>query len=225
MAVAQYEARAPAFIDRVGAPAHRVVLDRVSWRTYESLMADFGERRIPRFAYDRGALEIVSPTPPHEEANLALAAVVAAVAEEWGVDFRPMGATTYRRRALQQGFEADSSFYISNRRFARELQEVDPTTDPPPDLVVEVDVSHSSIDKLSIYTGFGVPEIWRWQADRVSILVLGGGSYQETDESRVLPPLTADVLTRFLLRSRKIRRLDWVREVRAWAREHRASGE
>ncbi len=199
----------------------RIILHDVTWETYEQLLTNFLDRRSPRFAYDRGVLEIVSPTPKHEEDNLALAAVVAAVAEEVGFDYRPVGSTTFRRKVLKQGFEADSSFYILNQRFARDLAEIDPEIDPPPDLVIEVDVSHSSLNKLPIYAGLGVPELWRCRGDRVAILVLDDGVFREVPESRVLPRLTDEILTRFLLRSREQRRLTWVQEVRAWARELR----
>lgn len=205
-------------------PAQRVILRDVSWQTYERLLADHRDRRVPRFAYDRGVLEIVSPSPPHEKDNVALAQLVGIVAEELDIDFLPVGSTTYRRKALGQGFEADSSFYVTTERFALNLAEIDPTIDPPPDLVIEVDVSRSSLDKLAIYAGFGVPEVWRCDADRVSILALEGVAYRPVPESRVLPPATDAVLTRFLVRSRELRRLAWVREVRAWAREQRGSG-
>jgi Uma2 family endonuclease len=222
-AVAQEEARKAAR-GKVDVAEQCIILDGVSWETYERLTADFAERRVPRFAYDRGVLEIASPTPRHERDGFALATVVTAVAEELAIDHLPVGSTTYRREALGQGFEADQSFYIVDQRFARDLEEIDPRVDPPPDLVIEIDVSRSSLDKLAIYAGFGVPEVWRCQTDRVASVVLEGGTYRETSESQVLPPLTADVLTRFLLRSRETRRLEWVREVRARAREHRPSG-
>jgi Uma2 family endonuclease len=209
-------------------PEQRVVLSGVSWETYEQVLTDFLDRSRPHFAYDRGMLEIVSPTPPHEKDNVALAQLVSTVAEELEIDFLPVGSTTYRRKALRQGFEADSSFYILNilnERFVLDLAEIDPTTDPPPDLVIEVGVSRSSLDKLAIYVGFGVPEVWRCERDRVSILVLEGDAYRPVPASRVLPPLTDDVLTRFLLQSREQRRLEWIRGLRAWAREQRESGD
>ena len=219
MAIAQRDASARSADGRVAPAEQRVVLNGVSWETYERLMADFAGRRVPHFAYDRGVLEIASPTPKHEKDGFALATLVITVAEALAIDHLPVGSTTYRREALGQGFEADESFYILDQRFTRDLEDIDPTTDPPPDLVIEVDVTHSSLDKLAIYAGFGVPEVWRCQADRVRIVVFDGETYRETSESRVLPPLTAEVLTRFLSRSGETRRLLWVREVREWARQ------
>lgn len=203
---------------RAATVEQRIVLDNISWEAYEHLLAEFADRRSPRLTYDRGMLEIVSPTPQHEEDHLALAAVVAVVAEELGIDFRPVGSTTYRRRELLQGFEADSSFYITNERFARDNAVIDPQSAPPPDLVIEADVTHATLDKRSVYAGFGVPEVWRSRLGLVSIHRLDGHEYREFPESAVLPPLTSGVLTRFLAESRRQRRLAWLREVRAWAR-------
>lgn len=225
MALARKDAPMALATAVVSPPEQRIILSGVSWATYEQILTDFLDRSRPHFAYDRGVLEIVSPSPPHEKDNFALAQLVSTVAEELEIDFLPVGSTTYRRKALRQGFEADSSFYILNERFVLDLAEIDPTTDPPPDLVIEVDVSRSSLDKLAIYAGFGVPEVWRCEADRVSILAFEDGAYRPVPTSRVLPPLTDDVLTRFLLRSREQRRLAWIREVRAWAREQRGGGE
>lgn len=188
------------------------------------VLHDFIDRWVPRFAYDRGTLEFVHPTPKHENDDLASSLVVTTVAEELGIDHRPLGATTYGRLAFQHGFETDLSFDLLDERFTRDLQDIDPPVDPPPDLVSEVEVTHPSPEKRGRYASFGVPEIWWVRGDRVGRLVPGSASYRETAESYVPPPPTPDVLTRFVLRSRDLRRLDWVREVRAWARESNPTG-
>jgi len=199
----------------------RITLRGVSWETYERLLTDFEDRRVPRFTYDEGVLEIASPTPDHEKDLFALTQLVIVVADEWEIDYLPVGSTTYRREGIEKGFEADSGFYITNERFARDLDTIDPRVDPPPDLVIGIDVSRSSLDKLPIYAAFGVPEVWRLRRDRVGLLVLAGDAYQEVDQSAVLPALTGKVLTRFIVESRSRRRRDWERGVRAWARDHR----
>lgn len=162
----------------------------------------------------------MNPSPQHEEDGVALAHIVATVAEELGIDVRPMGATTYRRRELGKGFGADASFYIQNDRFVRDLAQVDPTVDPPPDLVIEIDVSHPSLDKLPIFAGMVVPEVWRRAADRVTILVLESGRYREVRSSMALPPLTSEALTRFLEEYRAQRWQAWVRMVRSSVHEY-----
>ncbi len=199
----------------------RVVLYDVTWETYEQLLAAFGDRPTPRLAYDRGVLEIVSPTPEHEESHLALAAIVAVVAEELGIDFRPVGSTTFRRPASKQGFEADSSFFLGNGPQARRVAPIDPNVGPPPELVIEADFTHQSLNKLPIYATIGVPEVWRYHDGRVAILVLAGDGYQESSASTLLALLTAEELTRLVAANRSQSQLDWLRELRTWVRQRR----
>src|SRR5688572_32233503 len=81
----------------------RIVLHGVSWETYERLLAEHADRSRPRFAYDRGELEIVAPSAEHEEDNRTLAEVVVVLAEEWAIDFRNVGGMTYRREDVARG--------------------------------------------------------------------------------------------------------------------------
>ncbi len=199
-------------------PAQRVILGNVSWTTYESLLADHLDRSVPHFAYDRGVLEIVCPSTPHEEDNRTLALLVEVVAEELGIDLQNVGSMTFKREDLQRGFEPDSSFYIASEERVRGRTQIDLAADPPPDLVIEIDVSHPSLDKLPIYAEMGVPEVWRVGEGRVTVLRLDDGGYAATDESGALPPLTAATLTRFLIESRDLPRTAWLRSLRAWVR-------
>ncbi len=163
--------------------------------------------------------EIASPSPQHEEDGFALAQVVVTVAEELGVDVRPKGAPSFRRRALGKGFEAHASFYIQNDRFVRDLADIDPTVDPPPALVIEIDVCHPSLDKLPIYAALGVPDVWQRTVDRFAILVLETDRYREVPTGVALPPLTSEALTRLLVENRAPRWPARVRMVRTWVRE------
>ena len=86
--------------------------------------------------------------------------------------------------------------------------------------MVEVDITGPSLDKLPIYARLGVREVWRYAGGRMEVLELRGEEgYEATSESGVLPPLTNDVLTRFVEEGLTSRRPDWVRKVRAWARD------
>jgi Uma2 family endonuclease len=145
------------------------------------------------------------------------------VAEEWGINVRNLGSTTFKRADLAQGFEPDSCFYIQSAGRIRGRRRVDLAADPPPDLVIEVDISSPSLDKLPIYAQVGVPEVWRTVEDSTAILRLrdDGVDYAEVDRSEVLPLITKQVLVRFLKDGRMLKRLDWTRRVREWAREAR----
>lgn len=202
----------------VKSPAEqRVVLHNVSWETYERLLAEHADSSAPRFAYDRGELEIMSPNPEHERANRRIAQLVLAVADEMGITAEDLGSTTFRREDLERGFEPDSCFYMRNEEAIRGKGRIDLTVDPPPDLVIEVDITSPSLDKLSIYARMGVPEVWRYDGRKVSIL--GGEAYAETARSAALRPLTSEILSRFIEESKTIERRAWMRKVREWARE------
>jgi Uma2 family endonuclease len=204
-------------------PDQVITLHDVAWETYERLLADHGDSSGPRFTYDRGELEILGPSAGHEMVNRTLALLVEEIAIELSIEIVNVGSMTFKREDLQRGFEPDSSFYIQNEERVRDRTEIDLSVDPPPDLVIEVEVSRSIIAKLPLYAAMGVLEVWRWDGERVKILRLSGDDYREERLSAALPPLTSEILTNFLAESRTERRTVWVRQIREWAREQRAS--
>ena len=207
-------------METVKTPAEqRVVLHDVGWNTYERLLADHENNSAPRFTYDRGELEIMSPSPEHEALNRSIALLVEFLAAELGIDVYDLGSTTFRRRDLERGFEPASCFYVQNEEHARSKDRIDLAVVPPPDLLIEIDITSPSFSKLPIYAQMGIPEIWRYDGERLTILVLKGPVYAETTESVVLPPVTSTALTDFVEKSKTTRRTVWLRKVRDWARE------
>jgi Uma2 family endonuclease len=209
-------AKAPA----VNTPVQHIVLEHVSWETYESLLADYVDQSVPHFTYDRGKLEIVSPSTPHEKDNRTLAMAVEVVAETWSVNLVNVGSMTFRRQDLLKGFEPDTSFYIQHEEQIRNRPQIQLPVDPPPDLLIEIEVTSPAIAKLPIYAEVGIPEVWRISGDRVTILTLRSGQYHEDSVSLALPPIDSDVASRFLEQSRDLPRIEWIRAVRAWAQAH-----
>jgi len=208
-------------METVKSPAEgKVILHNVSWETYERLLADHVDSSGPRFAYDRGEMEIMSPSPEHEKINRRMAQLVLAIADESGIEAEDLGSTTFRREDLDRGFEPDSCFYIQNEESIRGKTRIDLSVDPPPDLVIEVDITSPSLDKLPIYARIGVPEIWRYDGEKIAILKLEDEDYLEVAKSAALPSLTGEVLTRFVRESLTLARGAWTRRVREWAREH-----
>jgi Uma2 family endonuclease len=201
----------------LSAPEQRVVLN-VSWETYESLLADHLDCSSPRFTYDCGVLEIMSPSSEHEKINRCIALLVDVLAEELDLDVENLGSTTFRREDLKRGFEPDSCFYIQNVERVRGKKKIDLTIDPPPDLVIEIDITSESLNKLPIYAKLGVPEIWRYQSARLIILTLADNSYSESDESLVLPGVTGQAIFSFVADSQSLKRPEWLKNLRAWAR-------
>lgn len=206
---------------KIAQAEQRIVLYDVSWETYETLLANYIDSSMPRLVYDRGVLEIVSPSTTHEEMNRTLAYLVRVIASETGLDYRDVGSMTYKREEFQRGFEPDSSFYIQHEPQVAGTRQIDLAVDPPPDLVIESDVASSSPNKLPIYTQLGVPEVWRYEetTDEVTILRLHGEAYRSSTDSGTLPPLSDDALTRLVRQSRTMKSGKWLRELRAWIRE------
>lgn len=181
-----------------GRADQRVILHNISWETYERLLDERGDSRVPRLAYDRGELEIMSPSSDHESVAYFSGLLVAALTEEMRIDAYGVGSTTYNRGDLGRGFEPDASFYIRNEAGIRGKRRIDLDVDPPPDLVIEVDITSPSLDRFPIYAHFGVPEVWRYDGERIMIYELRNAEYVEVAESSALPWFTGDVLTRFV---------------------------
>lgn len=191
------------------------MLRNVSWETYERLLAEREENRVPRFAFDQGMLEIVSPSSEHESISYYIGLLVAVFAEVTGVDVYGVGSTTFKRADVQRGFEPDSCFYIQNEELVRGKARIDLDVDPPPDLVIEVDITSPSLDKLPIYAQMGVSEVWRYDGDDLSFFTLDQGQYSEVATSAVLPPITAQVVSELVEKSKSLGLASWLREVRA----------
>lgn len=194
------------------------LLRNISWATYRSLLVDYQDSSALRLTFDRGLLQIMSPSTRHERLNRRLATFVEVVLEVRKIEFDNVGSNTFKREDLQRGFEPDSSFYIQSVESVSDREQIDLAVDPPPDVVIEIDITHPSLDKLPIFAAVGVPEVWRCDGAQVRILKLTSGSYVEATESSALPCVTSEVLTRFMRASEQQKRTAWLRDVRAWAR-------
>ncbi len=177
---------------------HRMVLCGISWHTYQQLAADLGEQPV-RLAYDQGTLEIMTPSFEHERLNRLLADIVQAIAFGRDLPIEPAGSTYFNREDVKRGFQPDSCFYLGdNVRIIQGKKRLDVSIDPPPDLVVEVDVTNRSLNKLPLYATIGVPEVWRFDSEHVILYHLSGQIYQEVPTSGVFEGVTADDVMRFV---------------------------
>lgn len=196
-----------------------VLMDGVSWATYEALLADGDDRRQTRMAYDQGVLEIVTPSFEHERFRDVVSGVAEIILDTREQDYVRSGSVTLKQEELGRGFEADASFYVAHVSRVRGLNQIDLHNDPPPDLVIEVDVSRSSLDKLPIYAAMGVPEVWRCRSGSVYVHRLVGSNHVEIDQSEVLPGLTSTQLTAFAQEGLWESRQTWRRRIQDWARQ------
>lgn len=200
--------------------AGSVLLRHISWETYQQLLAERGDDQPGvRFYYDNGNLEIKMPSAKHEKPNRILAQLIDVLAEEMNLDLEPFGSTTFNREDLLKGFEPDSCFYIQNADPIVGKDELDLDVDPPPDLVIEVDVTSGSLDKFALFSAVGVPEVWRCNEGRIEIHVLEDDAYVRKERSAAFPLLTAETATLFLEERMEMKSTLWLRRVREWARE------
>ncbi len=194
-----------------------VIIEGASWATYECLLADFGDSHAARVAYDLGKLEIMAPSFPHERLKSLLTTLVEALATGLDLDFESAGSTTFKRQDISRGFEPNACFYVQHVAAIHGNTTIDLATDPPPDLVLEIDITHPSLDQLPIYAAIGVAEVWRCDGQHVHMYRLLGHRYQTVETSVVLAGVTLTDITHFLELSLEIARAAWIRRVQTWA--------
>jgi Uma2 family endonuclease len=155
----------------------RVILTGVTWKEYEALLEVFGDDHPGiRVAYLEGNLEIMSPSRKHERVKKIVARLVELYALERDISLTGLGSTTFKEAAKERGAEPDECYCIG------EEKEV-------PDIAFEVIVTSGGINKLALYEGLGVPEVWFWRAGAFHLYGLGPQGYQRRDRSVFLPEI------------------------------------
>lgn len=202
-------------IDRM--PADTVLIQHdVSWNEYEELLESVGEASSLRICYDEGTLQVMSPSSKHEHVAKLIERLVDLLSIRQRIKVLFYGSATLKKQSEQKGAEPDACFYIQTADAVGTKEQIDFNTDPPPDVVVEIDIHHESISKLPIYAAFGVPEVWRYDGDSLTIYQLRDEQYVLSDASQALPILTSAVLTEFLARSPKEDQYDIVLAFEEW---------
>lgn len=196
-----------------------MILSNVSWETYGQFVEETMDRIVnPLFYFENENLLIMVKSAEHEFTNDYIVSFINLVCEEWRVDFGSLGSTTFRRDDLEKGFEPDACFYFENEPKMRGVKRLDMNIHPAPDLIIEVDITSLSTFRQHIFAAFGVPEIWRFDGEKMQILKLENDKYVEISNSLVLPKVTTEKLTDFVGKSEALSRLEWIGEVRNWAK-------
>ena len=177
------------------------VMHGVSWDAYEAILAALGDDQPGvRMTYCEGTLELMSPGGPHEWNKTMLGRLVETYAEEAELSLSGYGSMTFRKKAEERGAEPDECYVLGTIEEGQ-----------GPQLAIEVIYKSGSIDKLSVYAGLGVPEVWFWKKDALSIHVLGPDGFREVTRSAFLPGLDVAELVQFVRRKG-----DQTSLVRAW---------
>lgn len=196
-----------------------VILSNVSWQTYTQFVEETMDKiRNPRFYFDEGNLLIMSVSSEHEGIKDSIVYLINILTEEFQINARSLGSTTYLKDDIEKGFEPDSCFYFENEPNIRGVKRMDMSIYPAPDLIVEVDITSLSTFRQHIFAAFGVPEIWRFDGEKMQILRHENDKYIEIPSSLALPKVTPEKLTEFVRKSEILSRLEWINEVRDWAK-------
>lgn len=217
-AAIEFLANGKGFYDKV------ILLSGVSWRQYEQFLNDFEEKAGWHLAYDDGNLEIMPPLAEHETPSRTIDLIVYVYSTHFDLTIEALGSTTFRRKLKKKGVEPDACFYVQSAdKIIGKSDELKPENYPVPDVAVEIDVTHGSLDKFSIYAALDVPELWIYDGKNVSFYQLAGNIYNKTETSLALPHLTAAVLTDFLTLSRAEGQTVALRRFREWLKKRKAA--
>ncbi len=171
----------------------------VSWDTYNQLLEELtDEVGHLRLTFNHGVLEIMSPKRLHEQITRLVDMVVTLLAFESGRNVDNCGAMTLRVESAQRGGEPDSCFYITNEAAVRGVEEIDLQVHPPPDIVLEVDITSPSLDKFGLYLAAHVPEVWRYDGKHLKFYLRTSEQYESVAQSLCFPHLTATMLESYL---------------------------
>ena len=201
----------------------RILLDGIAWSSFDDLSRcdDAGDR----FAYDRGTLEIMSPSVEHDRLSRALLRIVQLVTMELNIPILSGGSVTLKSELKQRGAEADESFFVTHAAevIRQGTKNYDSSVGPPPDLVIEVGLTRSPLDKRAIYSELGVPELWMFEKGMLRMCHLQpDGTYVSRDRSLSFPFLLASDVQRLIDASEGIDETTWIRSFRDWVKTLKA---
>ncbi len=206
-------------VEQQTTPENRVILKGVSWSTFKALLADVGDDRAWRIAYDRGLLEIRMPHLEHEVPKGLIESFIEATADELEIEVMKAGSLTLEREDLTRAVEPDTCFYIQNEASIRGKRDINLPEDLPPDLAIESDYTNSSVNKDSIYAAIGVPELWRYRRESLQVYQLVEGKYEMCEISLAFPFLPVAEIPGFIEQSRTVGQRAAVRLFRQRLRE------
>jgi Uma2 family endonuclease len=199
-----------------------VSLKNISWDTFNNLLKELNNQRSERLTYYLGTLEIMSPLGIHENNNRFIESIIFVIADELNLNLKKFGSLTLKSNKFKQGIEPDSCYYIKNEPKVRNKQNIDLTIDPPPDLVLEIDITSGSLNKLPLYANLKVPEIWRYDGEKLTVFSLdeNNNSYQELNQSPTFPWLDLSLIPQLINQSLEAGETKTLKQFRQWIKDN-----
>jgi len=170
--------------DRLQLSAGTVVRMPGSWQDYRFLCQSRGDSSIPRIKYRHGEILLMSPMPKHGRDANNLADIVKVLLDAQGRNYEAFAPITMDLPE-ERGIEPDYCFYIDHWQAVLGKDRLEWESEPPPDLVIEVDVT--SYSDVEDYLPYQVPEVWLFKQDRLAIYALQEGRYGLQGSSRFFP--------------------------------------
>jgi Uma2 family endonuclease len=205
----------------------RIVLPNITWQKFEQLVGELGSDRTSRMTYLRGRLELMTPIAVHERCSRLFESMIQVLVDELDLSVEAIAPILMKYEELDCATETDAGYYFQDWQPEAESRTIHLPYDPPPNLVVEVALTKSSIDKLPIYAALGIPEVWRYLTKpgeeevlkgELHIYQLDNDRYEETRESGIFAELTGDRILEFVQQSDSMSLVKAIDLLRAWVR-------
>jgi Uma2 family endonuclease len=193
-----------------------LVLRGMSWQGYEEILEEAGEANGLRISYDGKIVKIMTLSSKHEKYVRLIERLIGNISMQKRIKILSYGSATMKTSQKQRGSEPDCCFYVQNAAAVAKKSSIDFSRDTPPDIVVEVDIYHDSLDKFEIYASLSVPEFWLYDGQTMKIFSLEGKKYSEIEKSHALPFLTSGILTDFLNRLESSDQFEILLEFEKW---------
>lgn len=202
----------------------RIVLEKISWQQFETILAEMGAERTTRFTFDRGRLEMMTPLEEHDRCHKLIESLILVLMDEkkWRVE--GYKAPTLKRPDLGVAIEPETGYYIQQVVAVHGKGKIDLAVDPPPDLVLDVSFSPRTENRLALYAAIGVAEVWRYVGQpgndflkgTLQIYCLDGDRYVEATHGFAFPFLPAGRILQFIDESDALGLMTALRSLRAW---------
>jgi Uma2 family endonuclease len=204
-------------------PADTVVtFHDVGWEEYEDLLEQVGEASGLRISFNEGRLTVKTLSTEHEKYARFLEKLLTVLSLRRRINILSFGGATMKKSKRRKGLEPDACFYVQTADLLGKRIQLDFEVDPPPDIAVEIDVHHDSLSKFAIYAALGVPEIWRYDGQQLTIYLLQEDTYVTSAQSQALPLLTSQILTEFLTRLRDEGEFQTLLAFDEWLQSHQS---
>lgn len=194
------------------------ILPETSWAFYEQFLEEYNERRIPH-SYVNGELRITSPSFRHETSKRRITRLIDVLTEELDIPRRSLGSVLLRSAFKEKGAEPDEGYMLANEAALRGRLDYDPETDPPPDLLIEIDITSPSLNRLAVYAALGVPEVWVYDGRALHVKLLQKDeTYRESESSAAFPFLPMAEFQGWIEKAFEADETTWIRSFREWVR-------